>query len=103
MARIERGGSMPNPSPHKARLAKKRRRKPGDLAAVTRVLWHAIVTAEDILNEADEADMQLRCVHALSQAAGQYAKLLEVGEYESRIAALEAEVRLAQQRPHRTP
>ena len=82
---------MPNPSPHHARIARKRRRKPGDLAAVTRVLWQAIVVAEDLLHDAEEADMQLRCVHALSQAAGQYAKLLEVGELESRLAALEAQ------------
>lgn len=73
-------------------MAKKRRGKPGDLKATQAVLWRAILTAEDILNAADEADMQLRAVHAISQASGQYAKLIEIGELESRLAVLEAQL-----------
>ena len=78
-----------NPNPHAARLAKKRRR-PGNLGALQRLLWRTLLTAEEILDDAEEPDMQLRAIHALSQASGQYAKLLEIGELESRIAALEA-------------
>jgi hypothetical protein len=85
---------MPNPSPHKARMAKKRRGKPGNLTATQAVLWRAIQAAETILTDAmDEADRQLRAVHAISQACGQYAKLLEVGELEARLAALETDLR----------
>jgi hypothetical protein len=79
-----------NPSPHQARLGKKRTRKPGNLAALQRLLWRALLTAEGILDAAAEPDMQLRAIHAISQASGQYSKLLEIGELESRIAALEA-------------
>ncbi len=82
---------MANASPHQARLAKKRARKPGNLAALQRLLWRALLTAEEILDSATEADMQLRAIHAISQASGQYAKLLEVGELEARLAALEAQ------------
>ena len=83
---------MPNPNPHKARLAKRRRGKVGDLAALVRVLWSALLDAEAVLRstEGDNPELCLKAVHAVSQCAGQYAKLLEIGEFEARIAALEA-------------
>ena len=89
---------MANPSPHKARMAKKRKRKPGTLLDLQKLLWKALRTAEDLLDGAttlaEEGEghegVQLRAIHAISQASGQYAKLLEVGELEARIAALEA-------------
>jgi hypothetical protein len=83
------GGGMPNPSPYNARMAKKRRRKPGNLQEVQRVLWTALCEAESVLLEADDPDQRLRAVHAVSQASGQYAKLLEVGEMHARLEALE--------------
>ena len=39
--RIEPGGGMPNPSPHKARMARKRKRKPGTLLDLQQLLWKA--------------------------------------------------------------
>lgn len=107
---------MPNPNPHKARMAQIRTRKPGDLPALQRVLWRAVRTAERLLEEAvtreqtvrafvadregvpsleslqageAERSMQLRAIHAISQCSGQYSKLLEIGEHEARLAALE--------------
>jgi hypothetical protein len=44
------------------------------------------------MERAVEDEVRLRAIHALSQACGQYAKLLEVGELEARLAALEAQV-----------
>jgi hypothetical protein len=41
------------------------------------------------LLDAEDPDQCLRAVHAVSQASGQYIKLLEVGELEARIQALE--------------
>jgi hypothetical protein len=35
-------------------------------------------------------DMTLKAAHCISQCAGQYAKLLEIGEFEARLAAIEA-------------
>jgi hypothetical protein len=80
---------MANTSQHKARLAKRRAHKPGNLADLLKILWSAIRDAEQLLYAAEDPELRLRCVHALSQSAGQYAKLLEIGELEARLAALE--------------
>src|SRR5436309_1454398 len=72
-----RGGTMANPDPHRARFAKKRRGKPGDLEAVTRVLWSAIKAAETVLDDAESHAQTLQCTHALAQACTAYARLLE--------------------------
>jgi hypothetical protein len=85
-----------NASPYKARLGKKRARKPGDLAALTRVLWRAVLEAQEIMETAEGEDLRLRAIHAISQTSSAYAKLLEIGEFEARLAALEA----AQQKGH---
>jgi len=80
---------MANASPYRARLAKRRAHKPGDLNNLTRILWTAIRDAEQLLYTAEDPELRLRCVHALSQSAGQYARLLEIGELEARLEALE--------------
>lgn len=74
------------------RPARRRRHKPGDLAALTRVLWQAILEGEAILARPESDEQALRAIHALSQACGQYSRLLSQGELESRVAALEATV-----------
>ena len=79
---------MPNPSPHEARQAKKRKRKPGNLQAVAVKLWAALEAAEELLAEEDP-HLRLKAVHAVSQVAGSYAKVYEVGELEARLQALE--------------
>ncbi len=87
-----RGGTMPNPSPHKARAARRstRIRRAGDLSDVRLTLWKAIGAAEDVLtDESEKSDLRLRAVHAITQAAAAYAKLVEATEFEARLAALE--------------
>jgi hypothetical protein len=82
----------PNANPTKARMAKKSNRKPGDLQALQRKLWGAILHAEEVLEDASQdkdRELTLKAIHALSQCCGQYAKLLEVGEIEARLGALE--------------
>jgi hypothetical protein len=85
---------MANPNPHAARMAKKRARKPGNLPQLLRMLWHALLEAQAVLDTAtaDEAELKLRAVHALSQASRQYAKLLEIGELEAQLSALEQQM-----------
>jgi hypothetical protein len=78
-----------NLNPHQARVSKKRRRKPGNLLEVQRVLWTALCEAERVLLSADDADEVLRAVHAISQASMAYLRLLETGEFEARLAAVE--------------
>jgi hypothetical protein len=71
-------------------MAKKRARKPGDLGALKITLWRAILEAERVLLESEDDELSLKAVHAVSQASGQYLRLLEIGELEARVAALEA-------------
>jgi hypothetical protein len=79
-----------NASPHKARLGKRLRHKPGNVTDLQRILWYALKLAQGVLDNATEEDQILRGVHAVSQCAGQYEKLLEIGEFEARLAAIEA-------------
>lgn len=69
-------------------MARRQRRKPGDMQALAAKLWGALEAAERLLEHADPA-IQLRAVHAISQAAGSYARVYEVGELEARLNALE--------------
>jgi hypothetical protein len=71
------------------KAARKRPRDPGDLRQLTRVLWQAILEAEEIMTRSTDDELTLRAVHAISQASGQYARLIEVGEFEARLAAIE--------------
>ena len=75
---------------HKARLGKKLRGKPGNMAEVRGILWYALKRAQGILDTATENDETLKACHAVGQLAGQYVKLLEIGELEAQLAALEA-------------
>ena len=81
---------MPNPDPVEARQAKRRKRrsKAGTLEDARGLLWRALQRAAELLEEEDPA-LTLKAVHAVSQGASSYAKLVEVGELEARIAALE--------------
>ena len=81
---------MPNASPHVARMARKRKRKPGDLKAVAVTVWEALEVARELLGH-EEAGLRLKAVHAVGQVAGAYARVYEVGELEARLAVLEAQ------------
>jgi hypothetical protein len=81
---------MANPNPQAARQAKRRARKALDIPDVLRIMTVAIREAEIALLTASDVEITLKCVHALSQSCGMYAKLLEVGEFEGRLAAVEA-------------
>ncbi|WP_293909881.1 hypothetical protein [Deinococcus sp.] len=86
-----------NPNPTKARQARrsKKRTQPGTLNDARALLWRALSRAGDLL-DAEDAEGQpdthtaLRAIHAISQGAAAYARIIEVGELEARLAALEA-------------
>lgn len=88
--------SNPNADPTKARQAKKARRReqPGTLEDARALLWRALERASELLNTEDDA-LSLKAVHAISQGTAAYARVMEVGELETRLAALE----VAQQDP----
>ena len=79
---------------------RKRRRKPGDLAALRRVLWSVIVEVEALMeaplgDDDGEADSRahhalvLKGAHALAQLSGAYTRVVEGGDLEARLVALE--------------
>lgn len=74
---------------YQARLGRKLRGRPGDLAELQKVLWYCLKRAQAVLDSAQDDELTLRAAHAVSQVAGQYAKLLEIGELEQRVQALE--------------
>lgn len=82
---------MSNPNPTAARQAKrqKRRTKPGTLEDARALLWRALTRAGELLEQEDPV-LSLKAVHAVSQGASAYARIVEVGEIEARLAALEA-------------
>lgn len=78
---------------HLARIAKRRKRDGGDLTKMRRALWRAVEAAEAALMDgaaAGDAAAVLKAVHAITQASGAFARLVEVGELEARLAELEA-------------
>jgi hypothetical protein len=68
-----------------------KRIRAGDLSALKRRLWEAILTAGDLLDHDDPAT-RLRAVHATSQAAATYRSILADHDLEQRLAALEKRV-----------
>ena len=79
---------------HKS-LSIKKARKAGNLSAVRLKLWRAICAAESTMYRAVELeDMPniIRCIHALTQSASAYSKLIEAEELCERISKLESQV-----------
>ena len=80
-----------NENPHHARRAKRKNRLDGgDIQDLRRVLWSAVQKAATLLHdEGLDPAIQLRAVHAVTQAAGSYTKVLEACEFEARLKVLE--------------
>lgn len=77
---------------HQARAAKRKKKLEamGDLSDVRARLWAGIEAVDAILSDESAApELKLRGVHALTQAAGAYAKLVESCELEARVAEME--------------
>ena len=73
-------------------MARKRRRKAGNLTDLQRVLWAMILKVEELLDGDPPSERVLRCAHALAQLAGAYKGVYETSEIEKRLEALEAAV-----------
>ena len=72
-------------------MARKRRRKPGDLVQLRAVLWQTILEVEALLETRPPSnDLVLKSAHALAQLAGSYTRLVETTDLEQRLAKLEA-------------
>jgi hypothetical protein len=66
-----------------------KRVRAGNLDALKRKLWRALLTSENLL-DSDDPQVRLRAVHATSQAAGVYRSIYETADLEARIARFEA-------------
>jgi hypothetical protein len=65
-------------------------RQGGDLPALQRRLWFAILHCERIIESpGSRADLRLRAAHALSQLATTYINLTKTTDFEERLSALE--------------
>lgn len=86
---------MANSNPHKARTAKRRKKlTAGTVEDARGLLWQALTQVQSFLvNQSEEEPLtlndSLRVLHALSQGASAYARIVEVGELEARLTALE--------------
>jgi ribulose bisphosphate carboxylase small subunit len=85
------------------KMARKKLRKPGDLQALRRKLWQAILEAERVLLTNTDDEVVLRAVHALSQAAGHYVRLLEADDIEGRLKTVETLLQTAGKRNGHVP
>lgn len=71
-------------------MARKRRRKPGDVAQLQAVLWQTIIEVEGVLDTRPPShELILKAAHALAQLAGVYGRILEVVDLDARLTALE--------------
>jgi hypothetical protein len=72
-------------------MARKRRRKPGDLVQLRAVLWQTIIEVEALLDTRPPSnDLVLKSAHALAHLAGSYSRLVETADLEQCLAKLEA-------------
>jgi hypothetical protein len=65
-------------------------RKVGDLKALQRMLWWAVLRLRRILETTDNLELGIRAIYCLSTTAGAFVKCTEVGELQQRLSAIEA-------------
>ena len=80
------------PSPGASRPTRPHR-PVGDLEALRRKLWQAVIEAEALLlKPRASVSTKVRAIHALVQAGAAYHRLLQTTELEERVRRLEAAV-----------
>jgi hypothetical protein len=84
---------MANSNPYHARVAKKARTKRRGILTLIDTLWDTMDVAVKVLDRTSDDMDKIKACHCISQIGGQIGRLLEVGELEARLAALEAHLR----------
>ena len=75
---------------HQHRVERRRRRAPGDLQALRRVVWHALRRVGETLDDPTIPIADLcKAANALSALANAYRGATELGDLAARIEALE--------------
>lgn len=72
-------------------IGRRRRRKPGDIAALRRTLWASLLLIEEHVSDPDPA-VAIRAGHCLGTLAGAYLKALELADVVARLEQLEQRV-----------
>jgi hypothetical protein len=76
-------------------MARRRRRKPGDLTQLRAVLWQVILEVEELLDtRPPSTELVLKSAHALAQLAGAYTRVMDQCEIEARLTKLEERLAL---------
>jgi hypothetical protein len=85
---------MANHQESRGNQARKRpHRGPGELQDLRRKVWQAVLEAEALLMRPRASiSTKLRAIHALTQVAMAYQRIVQGTELEDRVAALEAAV-----------
>jgi hypothetical protein len=65
-------------------------RKVGDLKALQRMLWWAVLRLRHILETTDNPELEIRAIYCLSTTASAFVKCTEVGGLQQRLSAIEA-------------
>src|SRR5688500_8307943 len=79
---------MANHNPWKARLARHAKRTPGSIDELRRQAWGVLMIAlEDVATT--DPDARRKAILAFWQGAGVYKGIVEVGEIEARLSAIE--------------
>jgi hypothetical protein len=71
---------------------RKRRPKPGDTAALRRLLWNVLQEAEKV-TESDNPEIKLKAASTCATLGGTYLKVLEQHDLAQEVAELREEVR----------
>jgi hypothetical protein len=72
---------------------RKRRPRAGDMAALQRILWRAILISEEVLMAAQTPEVRLKAANTIAQSSAYYTRLVETVRLLERVEALEAAVR----------
>jgi hypothetical protein len=72
---------------------RKRRPRAGDMAALQRILWRAILISEEVLMTADTPELRLKAANTIAQSSAHYTRIVETVSLLARVEALEAAVR----------
>jgi hypothetical protein len=72
---------------------RKNRPKPGNMGALQRICWRALLAAEDVLVSTADPELKLRAATSIGQLSGYYTRVVETLDLAARMAALEEAVK----------
>lgn len=82
-----------------ADLRRKRRPKPGDIAALRRLLWACLNEAERVM-EADDLEVKLRAASTVATLGGVYLRALDQHDLAKQVAELRADLETVKAAQH---